>query len=116
MPPASKTFPEAIAAKDVRSLRYVFVNRAAEKLFDLPRASIMGKTARELFPVTLADMIEQADRRLLEGNEQTPYGPRVHAVRRIPICDPDGEAHVFLSMIEDRTDWPMESSGATLAA
>src|SRR5258707_330640 len=40
MPPASKTFPEAIAAKDVRSLRYVFVNRAAEKLFDLPRARI----------------------------------------------------------------------------
>ena len=44
--------PEAIAAKDARSLRYVFVNRAAEKLFDRPRAEIMGKTARELFPRT----------------------------------------------------------------
>jgi PAS domain S-box-containing protein len=117
--------PEAIAAKDARSLRYVFVNRAAEKLFGLPRASIMGKTARELFSLDLADMIEQGDRRLLEGKEQfepvvhaveTPHGRRLHAVRRIPVRGPDGESRVFLSMIEDRTDWAKSATGATLAA
>jgi PAS domain-containing protein len=57
---------EAIAAKDAHDLRYVFVNRAAEKLFNLPRASIIGKTARELFSVDLANMIEQGDKHLLE--------------------------------------------------
>jgi PAS domain S-box-containing protein len=118
---------EAIAAKDARSLRYVFVNRAAEKIFNLPRASIMGKTARELFSPDLADMIEQGDRRLLEGTGQeppevaihavdTPEGRRVRAVRRVPIRGPDGESRVFLSMIEDRTDWAREAPGKILAA
>jgi PAS domain S-box-containing protein len=117
--------PEAIAAKDSQSLRYVFVNRAAEKLFKLPRASIMGKTARELFSPDLADMIERGDKRLLDGNEQhdavvhaveTPEGPRLHAVRRIPVRGPDGESRVFLSMIEDRTEWAQAPVGVTLAA
>ena len=117
--------PEAIAAKDARSLRYVFVNRAAEKLFDRPRSEIMGKTARELFSPDMADMIERGDRRLLEGNEQpepavhnveTPNGRRVHAVRRVPVRGPDGESHVFLSMIEDRTDWAKAGTGVTIAA
>ena len=116
--------PEAIAAKDARSLRYVFVNRAAEKLFDLPRASIMGKTARELFAPEIASMIEQGDRRLLDGNEplemvvhrvNTPAGPRMHGVRRIPVSGPDGESRVFLSMIEDRTD-RMESAASLVPA
>jgi PAS domain S-box-containing protein len=117
--------PEAIMAKDARSLRYVFVNRAAEQMFRLPRASIMGKTARELFSIDIADMIERGDRRLLEGNEppepvvhaiETVNGRRLHAVRRFPVRGPDGESRVFLSMIEDRTDWAKSASGAILAA
>jgi PAS domain S-box-containing protein len=117
--------PEAIAAKDANSLRYVFVNHAAEKLFKLPRASIMGKTAREIFSADLADMIERGDRRLLEGGEQreavvhaveTTEGPRLHAVRRIPVRGPDGESRVFLSMIEDRTEWAKAPIAVTLAA
>jgi PAS domain S-box-containing protein len=116
--------PEAIAAKDARSLRYVFVNRAAEKLFSLPRAQIIGKTARELFSPDMADMVERGDRRLLDGGEQleatvhnveTPNGRRVHAVRRIPVRGPDGESRVFLSMIEDRTDWAKQGVGVTVA-
>jgi PAS domain S-box-containing protein len=117
--------PEAIAAKDSRSLRYVFVNRAAEKLFGLPRSAIIGKTARELFPREIADMIEQGDRRLLDGHEQleaevhnieTPEGRHVRAVRRVPVRGPDGESRVFLSMIEDRTDWVRQGNGAAIAA
>jgi PAS domain S-box-containing protein len=117
--------PEAIAAKDMRSLRYIFVNRAAETLFDLPRSAIIGKTARELFSQDLATMIELGDRDVLEGKEQlepvvhvveTPRGRRLHAVRRIPVRGPDGESRVFLSVIEDRTDWAREVSDKILAA
>ena len=117
--------PEAIAAKDMRSLRYIFVNRAAETLFDLPRSAIIGKTAREIFSSDLADSIEQGDQSVLEGKEQlepvvhlveTPRGRRLHAVRRIPVRGPDGESRVFLSMIEDRTDWAREVNGKILAA
>src|SRR5258708_17166572 len=103
MPPASKTFPEAIAAKDVRSLRYVFVNRAAEKLFGMPRASIMGKTARELFSPDLADMIEQGDRRVLGRDQRRevaahtplkPAGQRLYPGRPTALRRAGGVAHV----------------------
>ena len=47
---------------------------------------------------------------------ETPNGRRIRAVRRVPIRGPDGESRVFLSMIEDRTDWDKAAIGATLAA
>jgi len=43
--------PQALFARDARSLRYTFVNRAAEKLLGLSRAQIIGKSVRDIFPV-----------------------------------------------------------------
>src|SRR5262249_39596737 len=51
--------PSVIAVKDVKDLRYMFVNRAAEKQFGMPREAVIGKTAQELFPQASADVIEQ---------------------------------------------------------
>ena len=68
-------------------------------------------------------MIEQGDKRLIDGGVQlepmvhaveTPSGRRLRAVRRIPVRGPDGESRVFLSMIEDRTDWAREATGKVL--
>jgi PAS domain S-box-containing protein len=105
---------QAVFAKDARDLRYTFVNRAAEKLLGMQRSEIIGKTARELFPAETAELIEQLDRQLLAGNQEfevtlqtvaTPSnGRRTVAVRRLRITGGAGESHVFLSMIEDRTD------------
>ena len=109
-----ENIPEGIVAKDARNLRYVFVNRAAERMIGRSRAEIMGKTARELFPAETAELIECRDRQLLAEHGQlgpivdtmnSPDGSRrTVAVRRLQIGGPDGESHVFLSMIEDRTD------------
>jgi PAS domain S-box-containing protein len=109
-----ENIPEGIVAKDARNLRYVFVNRAAERMIGMSRAEIMGKTARELFPVESAELIECRDRQLLAENGQlgpivdtlnSPDGSRrTVAVRRLQIGGPDGESNVLLSMIEDRTD------------
>jgi PAS domain S-box-containing protein len=109
-----ENIPEGIVAKDARNLRYVFVNRAAEKMIGMSRAEIMGKTARELFPVETAELIERRDRQLLAENGQlgpvvdtvnSPDGSRrTVAVRRLQIGGPEGESNVFLSMIDDRTD------------
>jgi PAS domain S-box-containing protein len=106
--------PEAIVAKDARSLRYVFVNRAAELLYGLSRRDIIGKTARELFPQATAELIERYDTQLLAENREieagvhtikTPgNGERVVSVRRLPIADQNGESHFLLSMIQDQTD------------
>jgi PAS domain S-box-containing protein len=109
-----ENIPEAIVAKDARSLRYTFVNKAAEKLLGLPRAEIIGKSVRDLFPAEAADRIERQDSELLAGNQgseaairtvNTPNnGQRKVAVRRLHIADQAGESHILLNMIEDTTD------------
>lgn len=108
-----ESIPQAIVAKDARSLRYLFVNRAAESLMGLPRTQIIGKSIRELFPAGTAETIEQQDRDALAGNQEsevvfrrvnTPNnGERNVAVRRLRITDQSSET-VLISMIEDRTD------------
>ncbi|WP_245508491.1 PAS-domain containing protein [Bradyrhizobium zhanjiangense] len=56
---------EGIIAKDARTLRYLFVNKAAEKMIGMSRVEIVGGTARELFSSEAADLIERRDRQLL---------------------------------------------------
>src|ERR1700730_11096230 len=106
--------PQAIVAKDARNLRYVLVNRAAEAMIGMSRAEIMGKTARELFSAETAELIERRDRQLLGQEHQLEAivdtvdnpvrGRRTIAVRRLQVGGPDRESHLFVSMIEDRTD------------
>jgi PAS domain S-box-containing protein len=108
-----ENIPEGIVVKDARNLRYVFVNKAAEEMIGMSRAQIMGKTARELFPVEAAELIERRDRELLERKQQTEAivdtvdnpvrGRRTIAVRRLQVGGPDRESHLFVSMVQDRT-------------
>lgn len=105
---------QAIVAKDSKDLRYVFVNKAAEKLYGLPRSEIIGKSARDLFSGEAADLIERLDRELLAGEEnaevavqtwETPNnGQRRVSARRFRIAGDNNQSQIFLSMIEDRTD------------
>lgn len=108
-----EAIPQAIVAKEARSLRYLFVNRAAELLLGLPRAQIIGKSVHDLFPAEMADKIERQDREALVGNPgselvvrnvNTPKnGERYVAVRRLRITDQSSET-MLINMIEDRTD------------
>lgn len=105
---------EGIIAKDARSMRYVFVNRAAEVMIGMSRSEIVGKTARELFPAQAADVIERRDRQLIEQEQQLEpivdtvenpvRGRRTIAVRRLQVGGPEHESHLFVSMVEDRTE------------
>jgi PAS domain S-box-containing protein len=106
--------PVAIVAKDARTQRYTFVNKAAEKFLGLPRAQIIGKSVRDLFPAETAGIIERQDSDLLAGNQEsiivsrtvtTPNnGQRKVVVRRIRVAGQAGESHMLLNIIEDRTD------------
>ncbi|CAN5423095.1 hypothetical protein BH11PSE4_BH11PSE4_09840 [soil metagenome] len=108
-----ENIPDAIVAKEERSMRYIFVNRAAEKFFGVPRADIIGRTASELFPPDTARFIEEQDRLLFATDREvnvaarfieTPNnGRRLVAARRIPIEGKDGESRVFLTIFDDRT-------------
>jgi PAS domain S-box-containing protein len=109
-----ENIPEGIVVKDARNLRYVFLNKAAEAMIGMSRGEIMGKTARELFSAETADLIERRDRQLMAGGQQPEAivdtvdnpvkGRRTIAVRRLQVGGPDRESHLFVSMVEDRTD------------
>ncbi|RXT50584.1 PAS-domain containing protein [Bradyrhizobium betae] len=105
---------EGIIAKDARNLRYVFVNKAAEKMIGMSRGEIIGKTARELFSAEAAELIERRDMQLLAQRQQLEpiidtidnptRGRRVISARRVQIGDAGEESHMFVTMIEDRTE------------
>jgi PAS domain S-box-containing protein len=105
---------EGIIAKDARNSRYVFVNKAAEKMIGMSRGEIIGKTARELFSAEAAELIEQRDKQLLAQKQQLEpivdiidnpaRGRRVISARRVQIGGAGEESHMFVTMIEDRTE------------
>ncbi|MBR0973485.1 MULTISPECIES: PAS-domain containing protein [Bradyrhizobium] len=105
---------EGIIAKDARNLRYVFVNKAAEKMIGMSRGEIIGKTARELFSAEAAELIERRDRQLLAQKQQLEpiidtidnptRGRRVISARRVQIGGAGEESHMFVTMVEDRTE------------
>ncbi|GMO14145.1 MULTISPECIES: PAS-domain containing protein [unclassified Bradyrhizobium] len=105
---------EGIIAKDARNLRYVFVNKAAEKMIGMSRGEIIGKTARELFSAEAAELIERRDKQLLGQKQQLEpiidtidnpaRGRRVISARRVQIGGASEESHMFVTMVEDRTE------------
>ncbi|MBR0929708.1 PAS-domain containing protein [Bradyrhizobium diazoefficiens] len=105
---------EGIIAKDARNLRYVFVNKAAEKMIGMTRGEIIGKTARELFSAEAAELIERRDQQLLAQKQQLEpivdtidnpaRGRRVICARRIQVGGASEESHMFVTMVEDRTE------------
>ncbi|WP_028137245.1 PAS-domain containing protein [Bradyrhizobium japonicum] len=105
---------EGIIAKDARNLRYVFVNKAAEKMIGMTRGEIIGKTARELFSMEAAELIERRDQQLLAQKQQLEpivdtidnpaRGRRVICARRIQVGSASEESHMFVTMVEDRTE------------
>nr|WP_244423162.1 PAS-domain containing protein [Bradyrhizobium sp. ORS 375] len=108
-----ENIPQAVVAKDAQSLRYVFVNRATEALFGLPRSEIIGRAARELFPEPTGELLESFDRdHLNETADQTPKahsietpgnGKRDVVVRRLPVSVGESEPRYLLSIVEDHT-------------
>ncbi len=102
---------EGIIAKDARNLRYLFINKAAEKQIGMSRAEIVGKTARELFSKETADLIERRDKQLLAQQQQLEpitdtinnpvRGRRKVSWRRLQIGGAGEDSHVFVTMVED---------------
>lgn len=116
-----ETIDEAIVAKDAVTLRYVFVNRAAEVLFGLARSEMIGRTARDVFGTETAEWIEREDRLIQQANAdarttvrsiETPgNGRRRIGIRRLPVAGQDGESRMLLCLIEDRTEQAARVAG-----
>src|SRR5262249_28573513 len=82
--------PATIIVKDARDLRYILLNRAGEELFGVARETMLGRTALDVFPLALAQDMEERDRRLLASGEREDFDAR-------PIEMPGVERRVVTS-------------------
>jgi diguanylate cyclase (GGDEF)-like protein/PAS domain S-box-containing protein len=105
--------PSAIFVKSAADRRYVLVNRAGENFWGVSRNTMVGKTARELFPNAEAARIEARDDELLQSGTAlfdereliTPVGGLRHiSSRRLTIRDKSNEARYVLGVIDDVTE------------
>jgi len=105
--------PSVIAVKDAKDLRYIFINRAAERHFGVGREEAIGKTAKEVLPAATAEVIEARDRELLAAGGQHFYdthsvemqsGTHYVTSRRVQIADENGAPRYILSVVDDVTE------------
>jgi PAS domain S-box-containing protein len=102
-----------ILVKDARTLQYVLVNRAAERLWGFSRSEMIGKTPHEVFDTETAELVEANDRKLLESGTsfylpehkvETRNGPRIVTSNRIAVRNQSGEVQYVLGVVEDVTE------------
>jgi len=103
--------PTNIVVKELPSFRYLLVNRAGEKQFDLPREKMIGKTASEIFPKETADLINARDLELLASGQEhftdehvivTPANDsRIVTTTRFPVIGSDHKPQYMISVIQD---------------
>jgi len=103
-----------ILVKDARTRQYVLVNKAAEKLWGIPRDKLIGRTLHQIFEKEQADAIQARDQQVIESGVNlhfpehrlvTPHnGVRVVTSNRIAIRDASGEVQYLLGVLEDVTE------------
>jgi diguanylate cyclase (GGDEF)-like protein/PAS domain S-box-containing protein len=106
--------PSPIIVKDAPGLRYLLINRAAEKYLGVNRVAMLGKTAAEVMPSASAERIEAEDRKSIASGEPafldehsvaTPgNGTRFVTATRLPVRSPDGTLQYLICVINDLTE------------
>ncbi len=99
-----------ITIKDLEG-HYLLVNPRAERLFGLTQEEMLGRTASELFPPHIAEVIERNDERaLMKGAHQTtevvlPFdsGERQLMAERFPLKDYRGGITALCCVARDMT-------------
>jgi PAS domain S-box-containing protein len=108
-----ENIPNMVFIKDVPELRFVHLNRAGEQLLGVPRAEVLGKTDRELFPREEADFFSAKDRQVLasgavddipEETMHTAGGVRILHTKKVPLLDDRGRPKHLLGISEDVTE------------
>jgi PAS domain S-box-containing protein len=99
-----------VFAKDLEG-RYLFVNRAFERLAGRSQREIVGRRAEELFPAAVAAQLRANDRRALEAGrtieleEQVVRDGETHTLlaSKFPLLDADGKAYGVCGFAADIT-------------
>jgi diguanylate cyclase (GGDEF)-like protein/PAS domain S-box-containing protein len=106
--------PTPIIVKSLPDLKYLLINKAAEKFFGRPGADLLGKTVFDLFEPAAAEAVHQRDLEILKTGHETfcgehsvvtPTGDaRVVTSTRLPVMGVDGTPQYMISVIHDLTD------------
>ena len=106
--------PSPIIVKESATLKYLLINRAAEKFLGVDRNLLLGKISREVMPAGTAEMIDGHDRNLLNSDKPifldehavvTPgNGIRIVTATRLPVMGPDGKPQYLIAVIHDLTE------------
>jgi diguanylate cyclase (GGDEF)-like protein/PAS domain S-box-containing protein len=106
--------PSPIIVKSIPDLRYLLINRAAEKYLGLSRSVMLGKTSADVMPQSSAEKIEEEDRKLVASGEPafldehavvTPAnGTRIVTATRLSVVGSDGTPQYLICVINDLTE------------
>ena len=106
--------PSPIIVKSIPDLRYLLVNRAAEKYLGIGRSVMLGKTSADVMPQSSAEKIDAEDRKLVASGEPafldehavvTPAnGTRFVTATRLSVTGPDGTPQYLIAVINDLTE------------
>jgi diguanylate cyclase (GGDEF)-like protein/PAS domain S-box-containing protein len=106
--------PSPIIVKSIPDLRYLLVNRAAEKYLGVGRSVMLGKTSTDIMPQSSAEKIAAEDRKLIASGEPafldehavvTPAnGTRFVTATRLSVPGPDGTPQYLIAVINDLTE------------
>lgn len=116
--------PTVIFLKDLQG-RYLLVNRRHEELFHIPRADMLGRTDKDIFPADTAGQLQANDRAVLEAGkplaveEQVPHDDGIHSYLSIkfPLEGPDGRVTGVCGIATDITERrQLENASRHLAA
>ena len=105
--------PSAIFVKNVVDRKYSLVNRAAERLWGLPRQAMIGRTAQDVFLAAEAARIEARDNELLAAGEAvfdereiltSGDGTRSIFSRRLVLRNEFDQPQYILGVVDDVTE------------
>jgi len=109
-----QNIPIAVVVKEVRTGKFLLVNRSFEAMIDVPQGKLIGKTVFDIYGVNYAKLISKVDNATLENNSGVSYqeyevetpkrGIRIQATSRIVIRDSQGDAKFLITVIDDVTE------------
>lgn len=111
-----ENIPVAVFLKDIKDdFRVTVWNNAAERIFEVPREAILGKSAHDLWPKDQADLYLAADRRVVdesilvdipeEPSHSKTRGTIFLRTRKLPLAkDFSKRARYLLCICDDITD------------
>ena len=104
--------------------RYLYVNLAYEKLFNITNAAIQGKTDRDVFGDEIAEALLKNDQevvragRTFEVEEQVQLGPalRTYITVKIPVRNASGEIYAVCGVATDVSERKQAEVNLLIAA